>query len=42
MVHTCNCGKQFQRLNAFKRHRGICEILREKNRYSKERIGRNI
>ena len=38
MVHTCNCGKQFQRLNAFKRHRGICEILREKTDIQKKEL----
>lgn len=38
MVHTCSCGKTFQRLNAFKRHRGICEILREKTDIQKKEL----
>ena len=38
MVHNCSCGKTFQRLNAFKRHRGICEILREKTHIQKKEL----
>lgn len=38
MVHNCSCGKTFQRLTAFKRHRGICEILREKTHIQKKEL----
>ena len=38
MVHICSCGKKFQRINAFKRHRGICEILREKTHIQKKEL----
>lgn len=38
MVYTCSCGKKFQRINAFKRHRGICEILREKTHIQKKEL----
>ncbi len=38
MVYRCGCGKSFQRLNSFKRHRGICEILREKTHIQKKEL----
>jgi len=38
MPHTCNCGKKFKRLGAFRRHRGICEILREKSDIQKKEL----
>lgn len=38
MTHTCGCGKKFQRIGAFKRHRGICEILREKTNVQKNEL----
>ena len=38
MIHICGCGKKFQRIGAFKRHRGICEILREKRNVQKKEL----
>ena len=38
MIYNCNCGKKFKRIGAFKRHRGICEILREKPNIQKKEL----
>ena len=37
-MHVCSCGKKFQRIGAFKRHRGICEILNEKSHIQKKEL----
>tara|TARA_A100001011_G_scaffold225688_1_gene233718 strand:+ start:361 stop:1077 length:717 start_codon:yes stop_codon:yes gene_type:complete len=38
MIYTCQCGKKFQRIGGFKRHRGICEILNEKTHIQKKEL----